>query len=48
MSSEHATAFLLQEIWQHTVAVSPVTNTLARPVYTDIALGRLFRAAHSE
>ena len=29
---------LLQEIWQHTVAVSPVTNTLARPVNMDIAL----------
>jgi uncharacterized OsmC-like protein/TusA-related sulfurtransferase len=32
---------LLQEIWQHTVAVSPVTNTLARPVSMDIALRQI-------
>jgi uncharacterized OsmC-like protein/TusA-related sulfurtransferase len=33
---------LLQELWRHTVAVSPVTNTLARPVTMDIALRQIF------
>jgi uncharacterized OsmC-like protein len=33
---------LLQELWRHTVAVSPVTNTLARPVALDIALRQIF------
>jgi uncharacterized OsmC-like protein/TusA-related sulfurtransferase len=28
----------LQEVWQQTVAVSPVTNTLARPVSLDITM----------
>jgi hypothetical protein len=33
---------LLQELWRHTVAVSPVTSTLARPVTMDIALRQIF------
>ena len=32
----------LQEIWHHTLAASPVTNTLARPVTLDIALRQIF------
>ena len=33
---------VLEEIWQHTLAVSPVTMTLARPVAVDIALRQIF------
>ncbi|MGE3541987.1 MAG: sulfurtransferase TusA family protein [Candidatus Tectimicrobiota bacterium] len=33
---------LLDEIWQHTLAVSPVAMTLARPVTLDIALRQIF------
>lgn len=29
---------ILQEIWRHTLAVSPVVNTLVRPVDLDIAM----------
>jgi uncharacterized OsmC-like protein/TusA-related sulfurtransferase len=29
---------ILQEIWRHTVAASPVANTLVRPVHLDIAM----------
>lgn len=32
----------LQEIWRHTVAVSPVTNTLVRPVTLDIAMQQVW------
>lgn len=32
----------LEEIWRHTLAVSPMTNTLARPVTLDIALRQIF------
>ena len=33
---------VLEEIWRHTLAASPVTNTLARPVTMDIALRQIF------
>lgn len=33
---------VLEEIWQHTLAVSPVTMTLARPVAVDITLRQVF------
>jgi len=36
-----AEAEILQELWRHTVAVSPVTNTPARPVTMDIALRQI-------
>ncbi len=33
---------VLEAIWQHTLAVSPVTMTLARPVALDITLRQVF------
>ena len=33
---------ILADIWRHTLAASPVTNTLARPVTMDIALRQIF------
>jgi uncharacterized OsmC-like protein/TusA-related sulfurtransferase len=33
---------ILAEIWRHTLAASPVTSTLARPVTMDIALRQIF------
>ena len=33
---------LLQQLWRQTLAASPVTNTLARPVTLDIAMQQVF------
>ena len=33
---------LLQEIWQHTLAVSPMINTLVRPVSIDVAMQQVW------
>lgn len=33
---------VLEDIWRHTLAVSPLTNTLARPVTLDITVRQIF------